>query len=240
MSVPTASAVKSVIVADDTAFVRDRFKTALANAGHQVLTARTATDLLAAVREKAAEIDLIVVDLALPHGHGTDLIRTLQKIEGLKAPIVVFSGTIASASEVRELTGLGIAGYVNEYTSVQHIARSLAPHLFPDSHNRRTSPRVVLAIPITYRFGNTIASGLSINISTGGVAVRTTSPLEPGTEVKVRFKLPEGKGEVEAGAKVSWVDRLVGMGLEFTKVEGEHRRTLDEFVQTHFFTNRKA
>jgi uncharacterized protein (TIGR02266 family) len=240
MPASSAVAVKTVVVADDTAFVRDRFKTALANAGHQALTVRNAADLLAEVRAKPSEIDLIVLDLRLPQGHGTELVKALQQIEELTAPIVVFSGTIARADEVRELTGLGVAGYLNEYTSVQHIVRALAPHLFPDSHNRRSSPRVVLAIPVTYRFGNTIASGLSINISNGGVAVRTTSPLEPGTQLKVRFRLPEGKGEVEAEAKVAWVDRLLGMGLEFTKIEGEHQRTVDEFVHTHFFTNRKA
>ena len=33
-------AVKTVIVADDTAFVRDRFRAALAQGGHETLTVR--------------------------------------------------------------------------------------------------------------------------------------------------------------------------------------------------------
>src|SRR5205085_6352370 len=105
-------------------------------------------------------------------------------------PVVVFSGTIASALEVRELGTLGVAGYINEYTSVQHIVPSLAPHLFPDDFSRRSSRRVVLALPIAYRFGNTVAASLTLNISRGGLAIRTTSPLEPGTSIKLRFRLP--------------------------------------------------
>jgi uncharacterized protein (TIGR02266 family) len=240
MPAAAPTAAKTVIVADDTAFVRDRFKTALANAGHRAITVRTGADLLAQVRESDVNIDLVVLDLRIPQGRGTELVKTLRKIDTLTAPIVVFSGTIASADEVRELTGLGIAGYINEYTAVQHIVRSLAPHLFPDSHNRRSSPRVVLAIPISYRFGNTIASALTLNVSEGGVAVRTTNPLKPKTDVKVRFRVPGGAKDLEAEATVVWVDRLTGMGLEFSKIDPADQRSIDEFVQGHFFSNRKA
>jgi hypothetical protein len=69
-----------------------------------------------------------------------------------------------------------VAGYVNEYSAVQHILPSLAPHHFPDSYNRRTSPRVVLGIPLAYRFGNTIAAALTLNLSHGGIAIRTRRP----------------------------------------------------------------
>ena len=74
--------------------------------------------------------------------------------------------------------------------AVQHIVPALAPHLFPEHYNRRSSPRVVLGIPVSYRVGNTIATALTLNISHGGLAIRTTSPLDVGTIVKVRFRLP--------------------------------------------------
>ena len=91
---------------------------------------------------------------------------------------------------MRELAALGVAGYVNEYSAVQHILPSLAPHLFPDNFNRRGSPRVVLGIPVQYRFGNTIAAALTLNLSHGGIAIRTTSPLDAGSKIKVRFRMP--------------------------------------------------
>ena len=58
---------KTVIVADDTAFVRDRFATALVGAGHKALTVKSAAELLAHIRADLAEIDLLVLDLRLPH-----------------------------------------------------------------------------------------------------------------------------------------------------------------------------
>jgi uncharacterized protein (TIGR02266 family) len=233
-------ATKTVIVADDTAFVRDRFKTALEHAGHRAIAVKSAVELLARVRADLAQIDLLVIDLRLPQQTGVELVRSVRKIDNGQLKILVFSGTISSAEEVRELAALGVAGYVNEYSAVQHILPSLAPHLFPDNFNRRGSPRVVLGSPINYRFGNTIAAALTLNISRGGVAIRTTSPLDPGTRVRLRFRLPGAKREIEAEARVAWSDQRVGMGLQFEKVDPANQTAVDEFVDAHFFTNRKA
>ena len=236
----TAAAAKTVMIADDTAFVRDRFKTALEAAGHRAVTVKSAAELLARVRADLSQLDLIVADLRLPHAAGADLIRSIRKLDGGRLPILIFSGTISSAEEVRELASLGVAGYVNEYSAVQHILPSLAPHLFPDNFNRRGSPRVVLGIPIAYRFGNTIAAALTLNISRGGIAIRTTSPLENGAKVRLRFRLPGSKRDIDAEARVVWSDRRHGMGIQFDKVEAADQTAIDEFVDAHFFSSRKS
>jgi CheY-like chemotaxis protein len=239
-STATLEAVKTVVVADDTAFVRDRFRAALAQAGHETLTVRNGAELLGLMRRNGERVDLIALDLRLPQGQGVQMVRDLQKLSNHTPTIVVFSGTIANATEVRELTTLGVAGYVNEYTAVQHILPSLSPHLFPGDFNRRTGPRVVLGIPIAYRFGNTIAAAVTLNISRGGVAVRTTNPLDKGIAVKVRFRMPMSKKDIDVEAKVIWTDRRVGMGLEFGTVADEDQAVISEYVDAHFFSNRKA
>lgn len=240
MPIDVLAAAKRVIVADDTAFVRDRFRTALEDAGHRATTVANSAELITRVRAGAVDIDLVVLDLRLPQAQGIELVRTLRRIEGFRAPIVVFSGTIANAGEVRELSTLGVAGYVNEYTAVQHIVPSLSPHLFPDNFNRRSSPRVVLGISVSYRLGNTIAGAVTLNISHGGLAVRTTSPLEPGTDLKIRFRVPGGKKEIDGEARVAWTDRRLGMGLQFTRLDAADQASVDEFVQGHFFSNRRS
>ena len=236
----TAVAAKTVVIADDTAFVRDRFKGALQSAGYRPITVANASELLSQIRTYKGLVDLVVLDLRLPQAQGVALVRALRAIDGFKAPIVIFSGTIANADEVRELSTLGVAGYINEYSAVQHIVPALAPHLFPDQHNRRTGPRVVLGIPVAYRLGNTIAAALTLNISHGGLAVRTTNPLDTGTIVKVRFRLPGATKDVDAEGRVAWVDRRTGMGLQFTKVATADQSAIDDFVRKHFFSNRKA
>lgn len=237
---PSTVTAKTIVVADDTAFVRDRFRTALEHAGHKAILAKTAAELLAYVKADLSAIDLLVLDLRLPQATGVDLVKAIRKLDRGKLPILVFSGTIASAEEVRALAALGVAGYINEYSAVQHILPSLAPHLFPDSFNRRSSPRLILGIPIQYRFGNTIATALTLNLGHGGVAIRTTSPLDPNARINVRFRLPGTKIDIEAEGRVAWVDRRVGMGVQFETVNPTHQSIVDKFVDAHFFTNRKA
>jgi len=239
MTAASRLAGRTVLVADDTAFVRDRFKSAIEAAGHKAVTAQTGNELLAHVRSNGSRIDLIVLDLRIPQGNGVTLLHAIRKLDH-RPGIIIFSGTIANADEVRQLETLGVVGYVNEYTAVQHILPSLLPHLFPEKCNRRSSPRVSLGIPVAYRFGNTIAAALTINISHGGIAIRTTNPLAVGTSVRVRFRLPNGKKEIDVDARVAWSDSRLGMGVQFRKVPSPDQEQIDHYVQSHFFSNRKA
>ena len=195
--------------------------------------------MMAAVRAPEASIDLLLVDLRLPPAKGPALVRKLRT-HIPDAPILVFSGTVTSVDEVRELASLGVAGYVNEYSAVQHILPTLAPQLFPDEYNRRSSPRVVLGMPINYRVGNKIAAALTLTLSQGGLAIRTTNPLELGTPARLRFKLPGAKRETELTATVTWIDSRVGMGMKFDRVDEADQALINEFVEAHFFRSRKV
>ena len=167
--------------------------------------------------------------------------RGLRRIDEGRLTVLVFSGTISSADEVRELASLGVAGYVNEYSAVQHILPSLAPHLFPDSFNRRGSPRVVLGIPIAYRFGNTIATALTLNLSRGGIAVRTD---QPARNRRARAaSVPPARRQARAGCRGA--RRLVrppgrAWACSSNASKRPDQAAIDEFVDAHFFNNRRA
>ena len=240
MQANASIASKTVVIADDTAIVRERFRSALEGAGHKAIVVKSGAELLARVQAGLDQINLIILDLRIPHAPGVDLVRSIRKLDGGRLPVLIFSGSIATADEVRELASLGVAGYVNEHSAVQHILPSLAPHLFPDNFNRRGSPRVVLGIPIQYRFGNTIAAALTLNLSHGGTAIRTTSPLEGGAQIRVRFRMPGSKRDIDGAGRVAWSDRRVGMGIQFEMVEPACQAIIDNFVDAHFFSSRKA
>jgi uncharacterized protein (TIGR02266 family) len=231
--------MKTVVIADDTAFVRERFASALADAGHRAIAVASTSELLSRARSEP-QVDLVVIDLQLPPARGVALVRALRERLGDAVPILVFSGTVSSADEVRELSALGVSGYVNEYSAPPHILPSLVPHLFPDQFDRRGSPRVGLSVAISYRVGNTIASALTLTLGKGGLAIRTMTPLERGTSVRVRFRLPGAASEIEADAIVCWADRNIGMGLQFSRLSAADQAAIDDHVDRHFFSNRRA
>lgn len=235
-----AGHAKTVLVADDTVFVRDRFKAALEQAGHRVVLAASATDLLAYLDADLDTIDLLLLDVQLSETPGTALVSAIRKLDDGRLPILVFSGTIGTADDVRALAKLGVAGYINEYSTAQHIVPAVSPHLFPDNFNRRSGPRASVGIPVQYRFGNTVAAAVTLNLSHGGVAIRTTSPLDAGTPLRVRFKLPGAESDTEANGRVVWSQRRLGMGVQFEAVDVLHQTQIDSFVDAHISTARKS
>ena len=226
----SAAATKTVVVADDTPDVRNRFATALEDAGHTAIGVGTAPELLACLQAQPGAIDLLVVDLRLVPPPSVDLIRAIRGCGAGRFPILVFSGSITNAREVRQLADLGVAGYVNEHSGAGHIVPSLAPHLFPDSFNRRLSPRVPLGIPVACRFDGTVTAARTLDLGKGGLGVWTTNPLAPGTVVHVQFRLPATERAVEARSRVVWSDRRRGMGLRFEQVDAADQAAIDEFV----------
>jgi CheY-like chemotaxis protein len=88
----TVPPAKTVLVADDTAFVRDRFATALQSAGHTAVPVGSVTELLARLRDDSAPVDLVVMDLRMPSSGGVELVRRLRNTEGgERVPVLVFS-----------------------------------------------------------------------------------------------------------------------------------------------------
>jgi len=229
-----ATTHKSVLIADDTPNVRDRFTRALEAAGHRAESVPSAGELLARIRTRVSDIDLVVLNLRLPPAGGLDLVRAIRKLDGGRLPLVILSGTVSAARDIRELAGLGVAGYVNEFSPDAHILPCLVPHLFPDSFNRRASPRVTLGIPVAYRHSDTIAAAVTLNLGKGGLAIRTMSPLDPGVRARVRFRLPNSRRDIDAEGQVAWSDRRVGMGLQFDRIDPADQRAIDDFVENQF------
>ena len=222
---------KTVIVAINNGYTRERFTTALQGAGHHTIEARTQAELLTSVQAPVGMADLIVLDLQLG-GPSAEAARAV-KVHQSKTGIVILSGSVRDAGEVRELVSLGIDSYVNEYCADHHILPSLAPRLFPDSFNRRTSTRVTLDIPVAFRFAETIATAPTLNLSKGGLGVRTMTPLKAGTKVHVRFRLPGSQRDLNAVSRVAWSDHRTGMGLQFEEVGMVDQSAIDEFVDQH-------
>ena len=224
---------KTVVIATGDRYVAERFTAALQGADHLVIVIRRRDDLVTRLRGGCDSIDLLLLDLHVGPDGGADIVRSIRDIDEGRLPILVFSGSVTDAVEIRALADLGVVGYVNEHSAETSIVPALTPHLFPDNFNRRGSPRVPLAIPVSYRSGGTVAAALTLSLGKGGLAVRTMTPLELFAGVSVRFRLPGSKRDIEAESRVTWTDRRVGMGLQFERMDAVGQAAIDEFVDHH-------
>jgi len=219
---------KTILIAHRSAAVRDRFAAALADARHAFVSVGSEADARAAAQAPASAINLVLVDLALAED-GAAFVRDVRQRPDRLVPVVVFSGSLPSAALVPALAAMNVA-YINEHASTPQILPALAPHLFPDNFNRRASLRIALGVPVSYQAGQTIAGAVTLDVSKGGVAIRTMNPLSKGTSVLVKFRLPGTPSEIAAQGHIAWSDRKTGMGVQFEKVSLIDQRMLEQWV----------
>jgi uncharacterized protein (TIGR02266 family) len=225
--------VRTILVAHREAEVRERFAAALAEANCTLVSADSAETAIAHLSTAGGDpVQLALVDLRLAAAP-MEFLRALRRASTPPAQLLVFASTVAGADRIPVLAGMGISGFVNDHAASPHILPALAPYLFPDNFNRRVSPRVSLGVPISYRAGHIIAGAVTLDVGKGGLAVRTMTPLPPGTGVQIKFRLPGTGADLEAAGRVTWSDRKVGMGVQFEVIEPADQATVDAFVDAH-------
>src|SRR5262245_9331043 len=222
---------KTILIAHRLAAVRDRFAVALGDARHEFVMADRAVADMRAAEHPAVPLSRALVDLTLT-SDAVGFVRSLRESSRPPLPVIVFSGSLATAADIPLLAALNVS-YINEHAGTPQILPSLAPHLFPDNFNRRMNVRMALGVPVTYRTGATIAGSVTLDVGKGGLAIRTMNPLPKGTAVQVKFRLPGLPAEIDAAGRVAWSDRKVGMGVQFERVSAMHQRTIDGFVDAH-------
>ena len=204
---------KHLLIAHHAPDVRARFAAALADARHVAVTAGTFDEAERALAGQPP-IALAILDAGL-HPDGAAWVRQLRSRVAAALPVLVFAGTVRHTSDARVLLGAAVSGYINEHAATAQILPALAPHLFPANFDRRLSPRLAVSVPVSYQSGAVIAGAVTMNVSRGGMAIRTLSPLEAGVAVTVKFRLPASSDDIARVGHVVWSDRRLGMGVQF-------------------------
>ncbi len=100
--------------------------------------------------------------------------------------------------------------------------------------NRRRYPRSPLSILVQYRFNSfeDFLAEYSLNISLGGIFIRTEDPRDEGSIVYLQFSLKDGSRLIEGMGKVVRVNppgsRDTGMGVEFMNFDEESMALIND------------
>lgn len=103
--------------------------------------------------------------------------------------------------------------------------RERRPSSFSGDERRTSATRVSVEVEIGLTTESQIYTGLSLDVSTGGVFVATYDPAPPGTAVSLHFVLPD-QHVVNADGVVRWTraatpDAPPGMGVAFVSLSPE-------------------
>jgi type IV pilus assembly protein PilZ len=110
-----------------------------------------------------------------------------------------------------------------------------------EPEKRRDPDRAPITLRVDYRRLNTFFADYTKNISKGGTFIKTTKPLEVGTEFVFVLALPDAGGtsrQLELTGEVKWVvtsadaseENPPGMGIQFVFQDDSERRKVEEFV----------
>ncbi len=107
----------------------------------------------------------------------------------------------------------------------------------PPDENRRKFPRTPLSLLVQYRFEtfDEFLAEYSVNISPGGMFIRTRDPREEGAVVYLQFTLKDGSKLIEGMGRVVRVnpsdgdaDHPPGMGVEFVNFDEDSMALIEE------------
>src|SRR3984957_14155111 len=104
---------------------------------------------------------------------------------------------------------------------------------------RRASPRHAITLRVDYKRMNTFFADYAKNISKGGTFIRTSKPLDVGTEFVFVLSIPGQPDQLQLKGEVMWTvddaaateEHPAGMGIRFRFTEPGEQDKLDGFVQ---------
>ena len=110
----------------------------------------------------------------------------------------------------------------------------------PDSAaERRRQERAQITLKVDYKRLNTFFADYTNNISKGGTFIRTSKPLDVGTEFLFVLSLPSSEEPLTLNGEVKWVvpeetatdDTPAGMGIKFKFTTLQEREKVETYVE---------
>ena len=112
-----------VLLVDDEEAVREVGRLMLEELGFEVLTAVDGRDALAVYRKQGPGVDLVLLDLAMPHLGGEEAFRELKKLDPA-ARVIIASGY--DEQEVSQIfAGEGLAGSIKKPFALPALREAL-------------------------------------------------------------------------------------------------------------------
>ncbi|HEY2518199.1 MAG TPA: TIGR02266 family protein [Polyangiaceae bacterium] len=117
-------------------------------------------------------------------------------------------------------------------------AEAPAPTTNSWGDDKRNADRAAIQLRVDYKRLNTFFADYTKNISKGGTFIRTTKPLDVGTEFIFVLSVPSHNTQLELKGEVVWIvteenatlDSPAGMGIKFKFENEAERDKVDEVV----------
>ena len=182
----------------------------------------------AARRVNQEKFDGIFLDLEMPNLHGFDLARGIRKSSWNKStPIIIVTGQ-NERETMQEAFAVGATFFLQKPVDRQKLSKLFRTVRGGMLENRRRCTRVPLRADVTCVVGSRSISGVSWNLSQGGIQLEV-GDLRSKDAVRLSFLLPVSGITIEAAGTVVWGDQR-RQGIQFTNVSATNQEAIRQFV----------
>ena len=108
----------------------------------------------------------------------------------------------------------------------------------PTGNDRRIAPRFAVSVEVSLESEHNFYTGLTQDLSGGGLFVATTCICPIGARVQLKMKLPTLAEPIDAVTEVRWVRHRdvpggggkAGIGLQFLQMSPQAKKAVMEFL----------
>jgi CheY-like chemotaxis protein len=188
----------------------------------------------ALARLAKSKIDALIVDCDL--NGSSQLLHELQSAEGQTKtiPLVI----MGSQQCQRRLDDTGALFAFEKPISVEQAVRTLsaARNMILDGRLRYHRTGLEVPVALTCK-GRKASDAYLVNLSQGGMQIRTNDHVDAAKAVHVSFELPGARTGLKAKAEIAWQDKRGNLGIRFVKLLPQQQRTLQLWLAQHYFAN---
>ncbi|MDD5679998.1 MAG: PilZ domain-containing protein, partial [Candidatus Omnitrophica bacterium] len=185
---------------------------------------------------KIIPIDLIkdIITLAMVDVPSAEIVKRIEKLTGFKIQVVM----ITKGDFMRYITrayDLSVIDKDREWEEATPRQYIKTPEY--QGGERRRYRRFNQRMKVKYEFRDEITINQSINISRGGVLIKSKSPVPVNAHLILRIELPASHEDIMVVARVVWVEKVAGMNtylvaLSFSSMDSNDNKALACFIES--------
>lgn len=222
--------VNKILLVDDVNISLEMGKLALSNSGATLLTACNGREALKIVKKERP--DIVLCDVYMPEMNGDELCKTIKADPSLKnIPVILFS-SYSDDNDTRKKFFLSRCDdiLVKPYQK-QELLNVIRKYVNISTREPKRKPVDIEvdchAIEAGYHTSKEVVSGRVIDMSIGGMLVKTKNSLPVDTYIEFTVFIAGHSNEILTKGKVVWSDKQ-NMGIQFLFIPTHIRNFLAE------------
>jgi CheY-like chemotaxis protein len=221
-----------ILLVDDVQLFLKLEETFFKRTGCEIFTADSGVKCLESAL--ANKPDLIVLDLIMPDVMGDEVIKRLKSDDKTKSIPIIIVSTSADEKDIQRCRDAGAVDYVTKPINAQELL-SKAAKILEVPH--RLHYRIPVSFTIEGDIEGTQFTGISRNISLGGILVDCNQQVQEGIKITLGLPILDDKGTMVCKGTVVRVNQIHDraaylLGIQFLENNETQQKALEEFIKS--------